>query len=345
MASNSAYRQVRRAQDPQEVVEAIRAAARSQMPGALEGLISGYHPIDIAFAMRELAGEEREAVFRLLEARDAGVVLEEVDDEVSADLAEATEEAELAEIIDAMPPDAGSDVVKQLDQEKAHRVLDRIPDEESAELRELLQFGAETAGGIMTPEVLYAPPDLTAAQLIAHLRSQKLAPEVLTYVYIVDEDSRRLLGVLDMRELITTPPGQALGEVMVTDVVTVHPDTDREDVVRLVDKYDLMALPVVDEQERLCGVVTIDDVIDAIQEEHTEDIFLVFGGVHVAAQDVAGFEKQAFQVGERELLFFHGGWIQVLLFTYGALMRNVRGHTVRSQEVNYEMTIMPGRKV
>lgn len=282
MASNSAYRQVRRAQDPQEVVEAIRAAARSQMPGALEGLISGYHPIDIAFAMRELAGEEREAVFRLLEARDAGVVLEEVDDEVSADLAEATEEAELAEIIDAMPPDAGSDVVKQLDQEKAHRVLDRIPDEESAELRELLQFGAETAGGIMTPEVLYAPPDLTAAQLIAHLRSQKLAPEVLTYVYIVDEDSRRLLGVLDMRELITTPPGQALGEVMVTDVVTVHPDTDREDVVRLVDKYDLMALPVVDEQERLCGVVTIDDVIDAIQEEHTEDVSR-FGGTSAEA--------------------------------------------------------------
>ena len=275
-------KRVPRAQAPQEVAAAIRAAVRSQVPGALEGLISGYHPIDIAFAMRELAGEEREAVFQLLEAPEAGVILEEVDDEISADLAEATEEAELAEIIDAMPPDAGSNLVKQLDEAKAHRVLERIPDEESEELRELLQFGPETAGGIMTPEVLQAPPDLTAAEVIAHLQSQKLAPEVLSYVYIVEEDSRRLLGVLDMSELITAPPDRPLAEVMVSDVVTVHPNTDREDVVRLVDRYDLMAVPVVDEQQRLWGVVTIDDVIDAIQEEHTEDVSR-FGGTSAEA--------------------------------------------------------------
>ncbi len=266
-----------RAQHPQDVAAAIRAAARSQVPGALEGLISGYHPIDIAFAMRELEPQEREVLFRLLDSTEAGVILEEVDDEISADLAEATAEAELAEIIDAMPPDAGSDMVSQLDEQTAHRVLERIPDEESEELRGLLQFGPETAGGIMTPEVLQAPPDLTPADVIAHLRSQKLTPEVLTYVYIVDEASRHLLGVLSIPELITAPPDLPLGEAMVADVVTVHPDTDREDVVRLVDKYDLMALPIVDKQNRLLGVVTIDDVIDAIQEEHTEDITRVGG--------------------------------------------------------------------
>ena len=269
--------QFRRAQHPEDVAAAIRAAARSQVPGALEGLISGYHPIDIAFAMRELDPDEREVLFRLLDNVEAGVVLEEVDDEIGADLAEATEDAELAEIIDAMPPDAGSDMVSQLDEQTAHRVLERISDEESEELRGLLQFGPETAGGIMTPEVLQAPPDLTPADVIAHLRSQKVEPQVLSYIYVVEENSRRLLGVLSIPELITAPPDQSLSQSMVTDVVTVHPDTDQSEVVRLVDKYDLMALPVVAHDNRLLGVVTIDDVIDAMQQEHTEDLSHVGG--------------------------------------------------------------------
>ena len=269
--------QFRRAQHPEDVAAAIRAAARSQVPGALEGLISGYHPIDIAFAMRELDPHEREVLFQLLDSAEAGVVLEEVDDEISADLAEATEEAELAEIIDAMPPDAGSDMVSQLDEQTAHRVLERIPDEESEELRGLLQFGPETAGGLMTPEVVYVPPDVTPSEVIAHLRSQKLAPEVLSYIYVVDEESRRLLGVVDIPELVTAPPHKPLAEAMVTDVVTISPDSDRTEAVRLVDNYDLMALPVVDEDNKLLGVVTVDDVIDAMQAEHTEDLSRVGG--------------------------------------------------------------------
>lgn len=261
-----------RAQKPEDVAAAIRVAADSNVPGAVKGLISGYHPLDIAFAMRELNADEREGVFALLEAEEAGIVLEEVDDEITQSLTEVTEEGQLAEIIDAMPPDAGSDVVSLLDEERAHRILERIPDEESEELRELMQFGAETAGALMTPEVVYAPPDITSAQVIAHIRSQQVPAETLTYVYVVDEATRRLLGVVDMAELITALPGRPLAESMVTDVITVQPDTDRAEVVRLVDNYDLMALPVVDDGNRLLGVVTIDDVIDAIQDEHTEDI-------------------------------------------------------------------------
>ncbi len=269
--------QFRRAQHPEDVAAAIRAAARSQVPGALEGLISGYHPIDIAFAMRELEPDEREVLFRLLDSVEAGVVLEEVDDEISVDLAEATAEAELAEIIDAMPPDAGSDMVSQLDEQTAHRVLERIPDEESQELRELLEFGPETAGGLMTSELVYAPPDITPSEVVAHLRSQQVEAQVLSYIYVVDEESRRLLGVVDIPELVTAPPHKPLAEAMVTDVVTISPDSDRTEAVRLVDKYDLMALPVVDEDHRLLGVVTVDDIIDAMQAEHTEDLSRVGG--------------------------------------------------------------------
>ncbi len=208
---------VRHTQRPEEIAEAIREAAHSNDPRALENLISGYHALDIAFAMRELDSGEREAVFALLEAEEAGVVLEEVDDKIGLDLTESTEDSQLAEIIDAMPPDAGSSVVSQLDEEKAHRILEYIPDEESEELRQLIQYGPETAGGLMTPEVVYAPPDITPAEVIAHLRNQKVPPEVLTYVYVVEEDTRRLLGVVDMPELITAPPGRPLAESMVTD--------------------------------------------------------------------------------------------------------------------------------
>jgi Mg/Co/Ni transporter MgtE len=113
----------------------------------VEGLIAGYHPIDIAYAIGELGPEERKEVFRLLEAHEAGVVLEEVDNDIEAELVEHTEDEELAEIIDAMPPDSGADVVGRLDDEQAQRVLELMPDEESDEIEGLLEYPDDAAGG------------------------------------------------------------------------------------------------------------------------------------------------------------------------------------------------------
>lgn len=267
-----------RARTPQEVAEAIRAATRSHVRGALEGLISGFHPIDIAFAMEELEPEEREAVFGLLNADEAGIVLEEVADDISVDLAEATDDKQLAEIIDAMAPDAGADMVELLDEEKAHRVLAHIPEEEVAELQELRQYGPDTAGGIMNSDLLYAPQDLRVWQLEAHIRNQQVPREMLNYVYVVDnERDRNLIGVVDLRAIISAPADARLGSFMTTDLVSVSPEADQEEVVRLVDTYDLVAVPVVSESGKLLGIVTVDDVIDAIQEEHTEDLSVMAG--------------------------------------------------------------------
>lgn len=260
-----------KARSPKEVAVAIRAATSSNVRGALEGLISGYHPMDIAYAMRELEPDEREAVFALLDTDEAGIVLEEVDDDIGADLAGATPDEELAEIIDAMPPDVGSDVVNLLDDERRHRVLERIPEDEALELRQLLQFPEDVAGGVMTSDLLMAPSDLTASDVIQHLRNHDIPTDALSYLYVIDDD-RRLLGVITLPELVTAPGTARLADFMVPDPVSVSPDTDREEVVRLVDKYDLLGLPVVDEHGRLIGMVTVDDVIDAIQEEHTEDV-------------------------------------------------------------------------
>ncbi len=239
------------------IAEAIRAATRSHVRGALEGLITGHGPIDIAYAMGELTSEERTAVFELLDSEASGVVLEEVHDEITADLAEQTEEAELAEIIDAMPPDSGADAMNLLPEERKHRILNRIPDDEARELASLLDYHPDSAGGIMTTEVV-------------------------ARIYVVDED-RRLIGATEILDIINARDGQPLAKIMDRDPVAVHPETDQEEVVRLVDKYDLLSLPVVDEEGRFLGAIAVDDVIDALQEEATED-FAHLGGTTV--QDV-----------------------------------------------------------
>jgi len=267
-----------RAVAAQDVAEAIRAATRSQVRGALEGLISGFHPIDIAFAMNELGPEERSSVFRLLTTDEAGIVLEEVRDDITADLVEETPDRQLAEIIDAMSPDAGADVVELIDDERVHRVLAHIPGDELAELQALRQYGSETAGGLMNSDVLFAPQDLNAAQLLTHIRNSDISPEMLNYVYVVeDERDRHLVGVVDMPQLVKAEPRARLADIMVPDPVTIQPQEDQQEVVRLIDQYDLVALPVVGEGGRLLGVVTVDDAIDALQEEHLEDISAMAG--------------------------------------------------------------------
>jgi len=274
--TEQAQRPRRLGQRSADVADAIRAAARLEVPGALKGLISGYDPIDIAYAMEELTSEERARVFELLDSEASGVVLEEVHDEITADLARSTGERELAEIIDSMPPDSRADAVSVLPKDVQHRILNRIPQDEAEELADLLNFGEETAGGIMTTEVLASPPDITAREVLQHIRNTNVSPEAVFRVYVVDDD-RHLLGAADLVDIINARDEQPLKKVMNPEPVRVHHDTDQEEVVRLVDRYDLTSIPVVDEQNCLLGAVTVDDVIDALQREVTEDLASVAG--------------------------------------------------------------------
>lgn len=257
--------------DPEEIAAAMDAAAASGVPALLRRIIASRHPIDIAIAMRELDRDSRESVFKLLDRTRAGIVLEELDEDVAADLTEMTDEQELAEIIDQVPPDVGADLMNLLDDEQAHRVLERIPDEESEEIEQLQQYDPDTAGGLMTPELLFAPLDLTTRDVILHVKNQRIPLESLAYIYVVD-DKRRLKGVLDFAELVMAAPDDRLQDVMMPDPVSVTPDTEQAEAARLVDQYDIDALPVVKEDGVLLGQVTVDDIIDALQEEHTEDI-------------------------------------------------------------------------
>ena len=226
--------------------------------------------------MAELTSDERSAVFALLDSEASGVVLEEVHDHITADLVEGTEEGELDEIIDAMPPDSGADAVNLLSEERKHRILNRIPRDEAEELASLLEYDAHTAGGIMTTEVIAAPPDVSAEGLLQHIRRTEVPAEAVPRIYVVDDD-RRLVGAADILSIINARDDVPLAKIMEADPVAVRPDTDQEEVVRLVDKYDLFSLPVVDEDGRFLGAIAVDDVIDALQQEATEDLAYVAG--------------------------------------------------------------------
>ncbi len=260
-----------------QLVEQIEELIAAERDDDLEELLYQYSPVDIAIALRELTEENREKVFSILRVHEQAAVLEETDDETTEDLLDSVESPqELSEIIDAMPPDAGADALALLDDEDAERVLELMPDEESEELEALLRYPEDTAGGRMTPEFVAVREGITAAEALMVLQAGAVNPETLFYVYVVD-DADRLVGVVDLRELVLAPPDAPLASFCVTDVVKVPPEADQEEVARLCDKYDLLALPVVTASGHILGTVTIDDVIDVLSEEHTEDVTRMAG--------------------------------------------------------------------
>jgi magnesium transporter len=181
-----------------------------------------------------------------------------------------------------MPPDEAADVVETLPDEEASEILDLLPEKESEEIQELLQYGESTAGGIMTPEFVAVHEDMTVGQALDHLRKSAPVPksaarEAIFYVYVTDAHEH-LVGVVPLRRLITADPATPIAAIRRPDVISVDAETDQEEVARLVTKHHLMAVPVVSRQSRLLGTITVDDVIDVIHEEATEDIHRL-GGV------------------------------------------------------------------
>ena len=181
----------------------------------------------------------------------------------------------LARIAEALPADEAADLIGELEDKDTERVLHHISDEDEEVLRQLLTYPEDTAGGIMNPEVVALRPSDTVDDAIRFLRTAD--PDTITAaVYLVD-DANRLQGFVRLRRLVTARPEARLGDIMSTDVISVPVDTDQEEVADLVDKYEFMAIPVVDGDNRLMGAITVDDVLEVIEEEATEDIYKMAG--------------------------------------------------------------------
>ncbi len=231
-----------------------------------------HNAADILEALDESAAAE---LLAELDAREAAEVLEEMRDQVAAELLGEIDPGAAARAIEAMPAPEAADIIEALTPELRAEILAGLSDAAEHEVRELLIYPSDSAGGLMRTDVASLPIGLTAGEAIEALRRLQ-EQQSFFYVYVVD-DEQRMRGVISFRDLVFARPGSGLDEVMVANPVAVRPETDREEVSELIRRYGLLALPVVDHRIHLLGIVTVDEAIEAVQEEATEDIAVMVG--------------------------------------------------------------------
>jgi magnesium transporter len=257
------------------LVDEVHALLREGEEDSLRIFLRLVRPEDIADWLDLLNVEDRQRILAALDHEAAGTVLDDTTVSIRAELMEELDHERLARIAETMPADEAADLIGELEVADSERVLQHIADEDEQVLRHLLRYPEDTAGGIMNPEVVALEPTATVDDAIAHLRS--IDPDTVTASLYVVDSTRRLLGFVRLRRLVTAHPSAQLGQIMSSDVISVPVDADQEEVADLVDKYDFMAIPVVDAEGRLLGAVTVDDVLDVIEEEATEDIYKMAG--------------------------------------------------------------------
>jgi magnesium transporter len=236
----------------------------------LRELLVDVHPADIADLMDQLPMESAVAVFNLLDVETASEVLDETGSLIRQELVEKVDEELLADLLDELPMDDAADFLEDLPAPFTDRLLELMEPEEAEDVRELLAYEEETAGRLMTTDVAVLRRQWTVADTFDFLRSLE-EPETLQYLYVVDRNDR-LIGVVPLRVLVLAQPEQTIEEIMTADIISVPVTADREELAELVARYDFFAIPVVQPDGRLLGVVTVDDVLDIVEEEMTEDI-------------------------------------------------------------------------
>ena len=260
------------AAEPGPVVQpAPEAPPVKRAPSYLAHTIEEIPPADAAEIMANLDPREAAQVAEILDPGTAGGVLSQMDAQDAAAVIAEMEPPEAAMVLTVMDPDDAVDVLGNVTDVRREALLDEMGAAEAADVRTLRQFPPDSAGGIMTTDITALPQDLTAQQAIDELRRLNETLEQMFYVYVVDR-ARRLVGVLSMRDLILARPDRKIADIMRRNVVAVPATMDQEEVARLIRKYKYMAVPVTDRQNRLLGLITVDDVVDVIQEEATEDV-------------------------------------------------------------------------
>ncbi len=250
-------------------------AAIANDPDALKEALEEFHPEDIAEIVEDLTLEDTLALFRALPDDFAAEVLERLPTESQTEILELLSTREAAELLSEMSPDDRADVVQELEETRASELIAHLEQHEpevAEEVRELSAYDEDVAGGLMTTDYVALQPDVKIWQAIEEVRRLSHEEEVETVYYIYVTYGQKLVGVVSLRDLILSDPGQTLGDIMTENVVTVRATDDQEEVARTIAKYDFSAVPVVDEHGNLLGVVTVDDVVDVVIEEATEDV-------------------------------------------------------------------------
>ena len=225
--------------------------------------------------MRLMDDPSRKTLFGLLDEPLAAEALAESDPLTTVAIAENLGPRKLSGLVQEMAPDDAADVLSELEGEEAGRILDLMEREEAREVQELMAHAEDSGGGIMTPELIFVRQDTTVSHVIETLRREVGETEVLE-LYVVDGENR-LVGKVPLHRLVTGRPESTLSGLMVKDLITVSPETDQEEIAKLFTRYDLFSLPVVGPDGTLIGQITVDDVLDVIHDEATEDIYKMAG--------------------------------------------------------------------
>jgi magnesium transporter len=243
---------------------------------AIRTLLAELRPADIADAVEHLSDDQARALFELLPPESAGAILDELGDRATAALLEALPPERTSDILDEMPSDEAADALGEMDIEDAQQVIELMNPREARQARELLEYDEDSAGGLMATEFAAVEQEMTADQVIQRLREISDEAESIYDIYVVDRD-RHLVGALTLRDLIVAPPDRRVGDIMRREVLSVSADLDQEEVARLVSRYDLLTIPVVDDEQRLMGMVTVDDIMEVMEEETSEDVYRLSG--------------------------------------------------------------------
>ncbi len=260
------------------VLESVRRLMRMGAIPNLVNLLQKQHPADLAEVFSELPERERHAAFNTLVDKNGKLAMEalsELGPEKGATLLALRSAEDIARLAQEIPSDDAAALIGHLPEELSSVVLDLIRPKPGGGVSELLEYEAKTAGRLMNPNVFALAEDLTAGEAITALQAARDV-EMVFYLYVVDE-RRHLVGVVSLRRLLLVAPDTPLKRIMTAEVYSARVDTDQEEVARQVASYNLLAIPVVDSENKLVGVITVDDVIDVIKDEATEDVYRLAG--------------------------------------------------------------------
>lgn len=272
------------------IKEQIHFCIRGELWERLAPLLEQLHPADIADVIEDSPDEAHNRIFDLLDDETKAAVLADLDDATEADILDELTAEEISDLAEEMAPDDAADMLAELDEERSEAVLDLMEDEDSEEVRELLQYDEETAGGRMTTDFVALRSDQSVKNALIHIGSLDL-DEPIYFAYVVDSTGF-LQGYVQLWQMLKTENrNKPLSHLVEETTFTVHPQTDQEEVAHMMSKYDLSSLPVIDYRGKLLGRVTIDDMVDVMEEEATEDIFKLAGSDDAELEDPSPLES------------------------------------------------------
>jgi len=263
------------------IIEKIKRLLEDKKTAELKELVGDLHPNDFSEIAEELSPEQIIEIFWLIKDREKiAEYISELSTELQSSLLNAMSKKQASEILEEMDTDEAVDFLTEIAPKESRELLDLMPKEEAEEIEELMKYEENTSGSIMNNEFVTLPEQLTTEQAIEHIREMSPEAEMIYYVYVLDK-RERLIGVLSLRDLIVADAKKRVSEIMEEDVISVLDTEDREVAARMISDYDFLAIPVINKKGMMVGIITVDDIIDVLEEEVTEDIHKMVGSAEV----------------------------------------------------------------